>query len=82
MEHFLAERYVPRGARDTVARDTEQLRVVARRVAGTRLLETVYLPTEELCLHLFQSETQDEVALVARLAEVQVDRIRRAEVDA
>ena len=82
MVHFLAERYVPPADRAAVAFDAGRIRAAAARVPTVRLLQTVYLPADELCLYLFEGESAERVALLGRLAELQLDRIRRAEVDA
>ena len=81
MEHFLAERYLPAAGRGTIAGDVERIRRAAAAVAGTRLVQTLYLPGDELCLHLFAGDSADDVARVGCAAELEIDRIRPAEVE-
>lgn len=81
MEHFLAERYLPIAGRSSIARDVERIQRAAAAVAGARLVETLYLPGDELCLHLFEGDSAEDVARLGRDAELELDRIRPAEVE-
>ena len=69
MGQFLAERYV---AQAEVARETALLRELASG-GKVRLLQAVYIPDDELCFFLFES---DSAASVGRLAAF--DRISAA----
>lgn len=76
MEHYLAEKYVPGGSAVSLAREAETLRALAAAAKGIRLLQSLYLPGEELCFYVFESETPE---LVAELSgHVGVDRIMLA----
>lgn len=80
MAHFVAERYLASVDSNRLRDDVERLRRAAARVRGATLLESVYLPADDLCLYVFRSESAEQVADIARLASVDVDRIRQAEV--
>jgi len=80
MEHFLAERYVPPSGKQALAGELERIRSAARSVPAIRLVESVYVPGDELCLYLFESDSAETVALLSRVAELEMERIRRAEV--
>ena len=76
----MAERYIASVDSRRLDADLDRLREAARRVAGTTFLQSVYLPADDLCLYLFASRSVEAVAELTRLAEVDVDRIRVAEV--
>lgn len=69
MEHFLAERYV---ARADVAQEAALLRALADD-AHVRLLQTVYVPDDEVCFFLFEGDSREAVAELA-----QFDRVSEA----
>jgi hypothetical protein len=58
------------------------MRRAARAVARTRFVQTVYLPGDDLCFYVFESESAEDVAAVALAAAVDVDRIHAAELSA
>lgn len=66
MERFLAERYVPQ---TDVAREAARLRELASG-GDVRLLQTVYVPDDELCFFLFESESRERVAQLGRFDRV------------
>jgi ribonuclease D len=60
MERFLAERYLAAQDAESLAVDAERVREAARR-AGACLIQTVYVPEDELCFYLFDSESAELV---------------------
>jgi hypothetical protein len=82
MAHWVVERYLAGGVGAAARDDAERIRRAANDLARTRFVQSVYLPGDELCLYLFEGGSEAEVADVARVAEVDVDRIRAAEIDA
>lgn len=80
MAHFVAERYLASVDSSRLRADVDRIRRAARRVRGVSFVESVYLPADDLCLYVFTGESAEQVADVARLAAVDVDRIRQAEV--
>lgn len=45
---------------------------------GVRRLATVYVPSDETCLHLFDADSAGQVARVCATAEVEIDLINPA----
>ena len=66
MEQFLAERYV---AQTDVAREAARLRELASN-ADARLLQTVYLPDDELCFFIFESDSRERIVQLSRFDRV------------
>ena len=79
MTHWVAERYLPHDGA-AVDDDTRRIRAAAADLGAIRLMETVYLRGDDLCLYVFECETAEAVAELGRLAGIDVDRIRPAEV--
>lgn len=83
MSHFVAERYVASVDGPHLRADLDRLRSAAialdRRIT---FVQSVYLPDDDLCLYLFTSDSAETVAELVRLAALDVDRIRLAEVSA
>ncbi|HZQ82903.1 MAG TPA: hypothetical protein VFB25_13085 [Gaiellaceae bacterium] len=72
MGRYLAERYFVRGFESPLEG--------VRTDTGAVLLEALYLPGDEICLYLFESESSDDVAAAGRfdrVAEVvQLEEVR------
>lgn len=66
MEQFLAERYV---APADVTRVAARLRELACS-ADVQLLQTVYIPDDELCFFIFESESRERVVQLGRFDRV------------
>lgn len=66
MEQFLAERYV---SQTDVAREAARLRELASS-ADVHLLQTVYIPDDELCFFIFESESRERVVQLSRFDRV------------
>lgn len=60
MDRFLAERYLAAQNADSLALDAERMRDAAEQ-AGMRLIESVYVPEDELCFYVFESESAELV---------------------
>lgn len=78
--HVMAERYLAGAGSAAVASDVSRIKAAAARLSEVRLVQSVYLPGDELCLYLFESDSVTTVAELGRLAELDLDRIRSAEV--
>ena len=76
MARFLVESYLPSGSRDSLAADAARLRAAAARLERVELLRTVYVPEDEVCFYLFESESAELVAEVSRSAELEFDRVQ------
>jgi hypothetical protein len=57
--HFLAERYLAGQDVASLALDTERIRAALGDLAGVQLLTTLYVPGDETCFYLFQSDSAD-----------------------
>ncbi len=73
MNHYLAERYLPSHHRDGLA--SQIARVHAQASPRMRLLETLYVPDDEVCFHLFESESPELVEQASRSAGFEVQRV-------
>jgi len=47
--------------------------------ASVRHIDTIFLPGDETCLHVFQADSEADVLAVTRQAGIEVDRIVPAE---
>jgi Nickel responsive protein SCO4226-like len=83
MPNFVVERYRPSSDPDSLVTVADRLIAGVRQVSpdGTsvRYVDTIYLPGDETCLHLFEAESEADVRAVTRQAGIEVDRIVPAE---
>jgi hypothetical protein len=83
MARYLVELYRPRSSGDSLDGAAERLAASARELsrAGTpvRFLDTIFLPTDETCLHLFEAASEVDVRAAAEKAGIDVDRVVPAE---
>ena len=59
MEHFLAERYLAGQDRASLARDANRITRATTKLPQVRLVTTLYVPEDETCFYLFESDTAD-----------------------
>ena len=77
MRTFIAETFVPRERSDEVA-------VVSERLAGlddampVRYVRTTFVPGDEVCFHVFEAESADDVKRVADRLGIELDRVAEA----
>ena len=62
MQHFLAERYLARQDGPSLALEAGRVRDAATRLADVRLITTVYVPVDETCFYLLESESAESAA--------------------
>lgn len=75
MEHYLAERYLsPRGG-VFLAEDVARMNAVA--AGRARLVQTLYVPDDEVCFHLFESESAELVGELSLDAGIELTRVLR-----
>ena len=83
MPNFVVERYRSRADPDSLADVAARLTAGARHVSpegsSVRYVDTIFLPDDETCLHLFEADTEAEVRAVTRQAGIDADRIVPAE---
>ncbi len=77
MARFLVESYLPAGSRDSLAADAARLRAAAAQLERVELLSTVYVPEDEVCFYLFESESAELVAEASRAARLEFDRVQQ-----
>ena len=83
MPNFVVERYRSNSDPDSLRTVAARLNAGARQVSpdGTsvRYVDTIFLPDDETCLHLFEAASEADVRAVTRRARIEVDRIVPAE---
>ena len=77
MTHFLVEVYAPRSAR--LGELEAAARSAARAAEGVRYLESIHVPEDETCFHLFDGPSADTVREAARQGSLIVQRVARAD---
>jgi hypothetical protein len=75
VNHYLAERYLPSHRREGLDDEIERMHAAAS--ARVRLLETLYVPDDEVCFHIFESESPELVQEASRSAGFEVSRVLR-----
>jgi hypothetical protein len=73
---FLVEAYHPARNRRSLAADAARLRAAAARLERVELVSTVYVPEDEVCFYLFESDSAELVAEVSRAARLEFDRVQ------
>jgi hypothetical protein len=83
MALFLVELYQPGSHSESLRGAADRLAAGARVLSGegirVRYLNTIFLPTDETCLHLVEAASETDVRAVARRAGIDVDRVVLAE---
>ena len=83
MPNFVVERYRPSSDPDSLSVVADRLTAGARKVSvdggSVRYVDTIFLPGDETCLHVFEADSEADVRAVARHAGIEVDRIVPAE---
>jgi hypothetical protein len=76
---YVAETYVPSGRDVEPAATAERVRAAARALRREgreiRFLRSTFMPTDELCLLVFEAESSAVVGEAAERAAVEVERI-------
>ena len=73
MDHFLAERYVPVHLQASLTDDAARLQAMA--TPEIRLLESWYVPEDEICFLLFESSSAQLVEQTMRTASLELARV-------
>ena len=83
MPNYVVERYRPSSDPDSLRAVADRLTAGAREAsldgASVRYVDTIFLPGDETCLHLFEADSEADVRAVARRAGIEVDRVVQAE---
>jgi hypothetical protein len=75
VEHYLAERYLSLRGGSFLAADVARVRAEEDRTV--RLLHTFYVPDDEICFHLFESESAELVKQASVAAGLELTRVQR-----
>ena len=59
VSHFLAERYLAGQDGASLAREADRINAAVTARADVQLLTTLYVPDDEVCFYLFESESVD-----------------------
>ena len=76
MPHFLVESYLAAGSRSSLAADAARLRAAAARVGRVRLVRSIYVPADEVCFHVLESDTAERVEDASRAAQLDFARVQ------
>jgi hypothetical protein len=83
MARYLVELYWPNSGAEPLQGAADRLAESARRLSGEGnpvcYLDTIFLPTDETCLHLFEAASEADVRAAAEKAGIDVDRVVPAE---
>lgn len=83
MPNYVLEPYGPGSDVPSVRRAVDRLAVGAQQLtrAGTPVLylDTIFLPGDETCLHLFEATSEGDVRAAARRAGIDAGRVVRAD---
>jgi hypothetical protein len=83
MPNYVVERYRSSSDPESLGSVANRLTAGARRVSreGTsvRYVDTIFIPGDETCLHLFEAASEADVRAVARRVGIEVDRVVPAE---
>ena len=83
MPNYVVERYRSSSDPDSLRAVADRLIAGARQAsldgASVRHIDTIFLPGDETCLHVFQADSEADVLAVTRQAGIEVDRIVPAE---
>lgn len=61
-----------------IAEVESRVRAVAAQMAEVRYVRSIFVPDDELCMHLFDAASMDAVSEVTRRAGISADRIAEA----
>jgi hypothetical protein len=83
MARYVIERYEPRSGGEALRDAAARLAASARQLndGSTRVeyLDTIFLPGDETCLHVFEAASEAAVRAAAERAGIDVDRVVPAE---
>jgi hypothetical protein len=83
MTSFLVEVYRSgsdtESLRDVADRLSDEARRVSKEGTPVKYADTIFLPSDETCLHVFDADTEAAVRAVAQVVGIHVDRVVPAE---
>jgi hypothetical protein len=79
VDHYLVELYLPRRDKSALADAAMRARAVSDQLASegkyVRYVQTIFVPVDEVCFHLFEAESAEAVARAAERASISSARI-------
>ena len=82
MEQYLVELYLPRRDEAALADAAMRARAASEQLTSegrqVRYLRTIFVPQDEICFHLYEAHTADEVGEASLRAQIAYERIVRA----
>ena len=83
MTTFIAETFVPATREDEVLATTQRLSQLDLGVdrgpaTGVRYVRSTFVPGDEVCFHIFEAESADDVVRIANDLGIRLDRIAEA----
>ena len=82
MRAFVTEQYLPTDGAETAARDAGAARMaaehLARRGIAVEFVNSIFIPEDETCIHLYLADSIEAVRAVAGLAVLTLDRVAEA----
>jgi hypothetical protein len=83
VQRYVVELYRPRSEAESLRAVADRLaagaRLVSREGAPVSYVDTIFLPGDETCLHLFEAASEADVRAVASQAGIDIDRVVPAE---
>jgi hypothetical protein len=76
--NYLGELYLGDSADAAAAKADRAALELARERRAVRHLRTIFVPADELCLHLFEADSEETVGEVGRRAATPFDRVLAA----
>jgi hypothetical protein len=82
MREFVAEQYLPAGGAETAVRGAGAARLAAEQLTreGTevQLVQSIFIPEDETCIHLYLADSIEAVRAVAARAALSLERVAEA----
>jgi len=76
MGHYLGECFLAASASNTLAPSALD---AAFAPSGVRVLQTIFVPDDEVCLYLFESDSLERVRQASAAAGISIDRLHPVE---
>ncbi len=82
MRAFVAEHYLAAGAADTAAREASTTRSAAEQLSRegvrVRFMQSIFIPQDETCLHLYLADSIEAIHAVAGCAALSFEHVAEA----
>jgi Nickel responsive protein SCO4226-like len=79
---FVAEQYLPEGGAETAARGASAAKAAAEQLTregvAVQFLQSIFIPEDETCLHLYLADSIEDVRAAAGRAALPFERVAEA----